>query len=114
MQEPAAVHGRLGVKKYLFDTILSVLILAATLTIFVYVLIAPILGALLPTYHLSPEQESSLALAQALGLVVASLSAGPVIDVKGSKLALLAGLALVVIALFNRRAQRGRLRRPAC
>ena len=75
------------------------LILAATLTIFVYGLIAPILGALLPTYHLSPEQQSSLALAQALGLVVASLSAGPVIDIKGSKLALLAGLALVVIAL---------------
>ena len=77
------------------------LILAATLTIFVYGLIAPILGALLPTYHLSPEQQSSLALAQALGLVVASLSAGPVIDIKGSKLALLAGLSLVTISLVG-------------
>lgn len=77
------------------------LILAATLAIFVYGLIAPILGALLPTYQLTPEQQGTLALAQALGLVVASLSAGPVIDVKGNKLALLAGLSLIVISLVG-------------
>lgn len=77
------------------------LILAATLAIFVYGLIAPILGALLPTYSLSPEQQGALALAQALGLVVASLSAGPVIDVKGTKLALLAGLSLIIISLLG-------------
>ncbi len=76
------------------------LITAATLAIFVYGLIAPILGALLPTYSLSPDQQGSLATAQALGLVVASLSAGPVIDRKGSKLALLTGLTLIVLSLI--------------
>ncbi len=74
------------------------LIVAATLAIFVYGLIAPILGALLPGYSLTPEQEGNLATGQAIGLVVASLSAGPVIDLKGSKSALLLGLALIVIS----------------
>jgi fucose permease len=78
---------------------LSVLILAATLAVFVYGLIAPILGALLPTYSLTPEQQGTLGMIQAIGLVIASLSAGPVIDVKGCKLALTTGLALVVISL---------------
>lgn len=75
------------------------LILSAILAIFVYGLIAPILGALLPTYNLTAEQQGSLAMMQALGLVVASLSAGPFIDVKGNKLALLTGLALIVASL---------------
>lgn len=75
------------------------LITAATLAIFVYGLIAPILGALLPTYNLTPDQQGSLATAQALGLVVASLSAGPVIDLKGSKMALVTGLILIVLSL---------------
>lgn len=77
------------------------LILAATLAIFVYGLIAPILGALLPTYSLTPEQQGVLALAQALGLIVASLSAGPVIDLKGNKVALLVGLSLIVLSLVG-------------
>ncbi len=77
------------------------LILSAILTIFVYGLIAPILGALLPAYHLSDHEKSILAFAQALGLVLASLSAGPVIDKKGNKSALLLGLALIVAALFS-------------
>ncbi len=76
------------------------LILAATLAIFVYGLIAPILGALLPSYPLTPAQQGNLGLAQALGLVVASLSAGPVIDLKGNKLALVTGLSLITAALF--------------
>jgi fucose permease len=78
-----------------------VLILSATLAVFVYGLIAPILGALLPSYGLTPEQQGSLAMLQALGLVVASLSAGPIIDVKGNKSALVAGLALIVISLAS-------------
>ena len=77
------------------------LILAATLAVFVYGLIAPILGALLPAYALTPSQEGSLALTNALGLVVASLSAGPVIDIKGNKLALLSGLSLVILSLIG-------------
>ncbi len=75
------------------------LILSAILAIFVYGLIAPILGALLPTYGLTAGQQGTLATLQALGLVVASLSAGPFIDIKGNKLALLTGLALIVASL---------------
>lgn len=75
------------------------LILAAILAIFVYGLIAPILGALLPTYGLTAGQEGMIATVQALGLVVASLSAGPLVDIKGHKVAQLAGLALIIAAL---------------
>lgn len=75
------------------------LILSATLAIFVYGLIAPILGALLPGYSLTPAQEGNLAMAQAIGLVIASLSAGPVIDLRGSKSALLTGLLLIVLSV---------------
>ncbi len=75
------------------------LILSAILAIFTYGLIAPILGALLPSYHLSAGQNGTLAMVSALGLVVASLSAGPYIDIKGSKLALLTGLFLIAGSL---------------
>ena len=77
-----------------------VLIIAATLAILVYGLIAPMLGALLPSYHLTPDQNGTLAMINALGLVIASLSAGPVIDKQGNKPALLAGLFLVTASLF--------------
>lgn len=75
------------------------LILSATLAIFVYGLIAPILGALLPGYALTAHQQGSLTMIQALGLVVASLSAGPLIDLKGNKVALVTGLILIVASL---------------
>lgn len=75
------------------------LILSATLAVFVYGLIAPILGALLPTYNLTASQNGTLAMLQAIGLVISSLSAGPIIDVKGNKIALLTGLALIVASL---------------
>lgn len=58
------------------------------------------LGALLPSYGLSHEQQGNLGLLNALGLVIASLSAGPLIDLKGKKIALVLGLLLVGIALF--------------
>ncbi|HZS56320.1 MAG TPA: MFS transporter [Bryobacteraceae bacterium] len=76
------------------------LILSAVLAIFVYGLIAPMLGALLPTYLLTPTQEGNIATAQAIGLVISSLSAGPFIDLKGNKAALVSGLTLVCLALF--------------
>ncbi len=76
------------------------LITAAILAIFVYGLMAPMLGALLPSYHLTHGQEGVLGLTQAAGLVIASLSAGPVIDLRGNKLALLLGLFLVAASLF--------------
>jgi fucose permease len=75
------------------------LILSATLAILVYGLIAPILGALLPTYHLTGPQQGMLAMLQAIGLVISSLLAGPVIDVKGNKSGLLLGLILIIASL---------------
>jgi fucose permease len=77
-----------------------VLILSAILAIFVYGLIAPMLGALLPTYLLTPGQEGNIATAQAVGLVISSLSTGPLIDLKGNKTALLTGRTLVCLSLF--------------
>jgi fucose permease len=77
-----------------------VLTLAAIMAIFVYGLIAPMLGALLPSYPLTSSQQGILGFAQALGLVIASLSAGPVIDLRGNKSALVLGLGLVAAALF--------------
>lgn len=76
------------------------LILSAILAIFVYGLIAPVLGALLPTYLLTPGQEGNVAMAQAIGLVISSLFVGPFIDLKGNKTALVTGLILVAVSLF--------------
>lgn len=76
------------------------LILAAVLAVFVYGLIAPVLGALLPSYHLTAPEEGTLALSYAIGLIIATLIAGPMIDIKGNKPALLLGLALVSASLW--------------
>ena len=77
------------------------LILAAILAILVYGMIAAMLGTIMPTFNLTMEQNGNVALAQALGLVIASVSAGPLIDNKGKKAGLLAGLALIAAALFS-------------
>ncbi len=76
------------------------LILAAVLAILVYGMIAAMLGTIMPTFQLTNEQNGNVALAQAIGLIVASLAAGPLIDNKGKKPALLLALALIAIALF--------------
>ncbi len=80
------------------------LILAAILAILVYGVIASILGTILPDLstrlNLSNQQSGNIALGQALGLIVASISVGPLIDKRGKKLALLLGLGLIAIALF--------------
>src|SRR4051812_44877147 len=76
------------------------LILAAVLAIFVYGMIAAMLGTILPSFRFPPEQAGTVALAQALGLIVASVAAGPVIDNRGKKVALVAGLGLIAVALF--------------
>jgi fucose permease len=77
------------------------LILAATLAILVYGLIAPMLGALLPSYSLTADQNGTLTTVNALGLVIASLCAGPMIDKTGNKPSLLLGLFLVTASLFS-------------
>ena len=80
------------------------LIPAAILAIFVYGMIASIAGTIIPEvsqrFGLSPEQIGNVFLAQAIGLIIASVSVGPLIDNKGKKTGLLLGLALIVIALF--------------
>jgi fucose permease len=80
------------------------LILAAILAIFVYGLIAAMLGTLLPElsakFSLTPGQNGDIALAQAIGLIVASVAVGPLIDLKGKKTGLLLGMGLIAAALF--------------
>lgn len=79
------------------------LMLASILAIFVYGLIAAFLGTILPDlskrFQLSPVQNGTLASTQALGLILASLAVGPLIDLEGKKLALVLGLVLVGGAL---------------
>jgi fucose permease len=88
------------------------LILAAILAIFVYGMIAAMLGTILPSFKFTPDQAGNVALAQALGLVLASLSAGPIADNKGKKLVIVSGLGLIAVALFllaNAEAQVGQV-----
>jgi fucose permease len=81
-----------------------VLIFAAILAIFVYGMIAAMLGTILPDlsdrFHLTPSQNGTIAFAQALGLMIASLCVGPLLDTEGDKAGLILGLALIVVALF--------------
>ncbi len=80
------------------------LIAAAILAIFVYGMIAAMLGTILPDlsrrFQLTPEQNGNIALAQALGLIIASVSVGPLIDNYGKKPGLVLGLTLIALALF--------------
>ena len=80
------------------------LILAAILAIFVYGMIAAMLGTILPElserFHLSPSQNGTIASAQALGLILASLCVGPLLDNEGNKLGMVLGLVFISFALF--------------
>lgn len=62
------------------------------------------LGTILPDlsdrFHLTPSQNGTIAFAQALGLILASLAVGPLLDNEGKKAGLVLGLALISIALF--------------
>jgi fucose permease len=77
------------------------LIVAAIMAILVYGVIAAMLGTIMPSWKLLPEQSGNVGLAQAIGLIIASVSAGPIIDNKGKKVALVSGLGLISIALFS-------------
>jgi fucose permease len=87
------------------------LLLAAVLSIFVYGMIAAMLGTILPDlskkFSLSPKQNGSIAMAQAIGLMIGSFFVGPLMDVQGTKAGLLLGLALVVVALLGLRTAAG-------
>ncbi len=80
------------------------LIFAAVIAIFIYGMIAAMLGTILPDlsdrFHLSPSQNGTIAFAQALGLIIASLGVGPLLDNEGKKIGLILGLTFISIALF--------------
>ena len=67
--------------------------------------IASMLGTLVPDlsikYHLSPKQNGEIAALQALGLMIASIAAGPLIDNKGKKTGFLVGLSLIIVSLIG-------------
>ena len=80
------------------------LIFAAILAIFVYGMIAAMLGTILPDlsdrFHLTPTQNGTIAFAQALGLMIASVGVGPLLDTQGDKVGLILGLACIAFALY--------------
>ncbi len=79
------------------------LIFAASLAIFVYGMTAAMLGTILPDlstrFHLTPKQNGTIAFCQALGLILASIGVGPLIDYEGKKTGLVLGLALSALAV---------------
>ena len=80
------------------------LIFAAIAAIFVYGMIAAMLGTILPNlsdrFRLTPAQNGTIAFAQAVGLIIASVGVGPLLDNEGKKIGLILGLALIAIALY--------------
>lgn len=79
------------------------LIIAASLAIFVYGMVASMLGTISPglasRFQLDNLQTSYIALSQGIGLVVASVSVGPLLDRRGKKVGLLLGLGAVAAAM---------------
>jgi len=79
------------------------LILAAVLSIFVYGMTAAMLGTILPDlsarFHLIPKQNGTIAFSQALGLILASIGVGLLIDYQGKKVGLVLGLSLSALAV---------------
>src|SRR5882672_8015578 len=71
------------------------------MAIAVYGMEATLLGTLLPELSktFTPGQNGTIASAQSLGLIVASLATGPVIDRTGAKAGILAGLGVIALAL---------------
>ncbi len=80
------------------------LIFSVIIAIFVYGMISAMLGTILPDlsdrFRLSPRQNGTIAFAQAIGLIIASLGVGPLLDSEGKKLGLIIGLALIATALL--------------
>jgi fucose permease len=75
------------------------LILAAILGVLVYGVVASTWGTLSPTLGFNDAQNGAIAFAQAIGLAIASVSAGPLIDLRGKKTAMVGGLALIGASL---------------
>lgn len=79
------------------------LILAAVSAIFVYGMTAAMLGTILPDlsvrFHFSPKQNGAIAFCQAIGLILASIGVGALVDFEGKKTGLVLGLALSAVAV---------------
>jgi fucose permease len=76
------------------------LIPAAILAILVYGMISSVLGVLMSSFQLTPDENGTLAAVKAVGLVIASLVIGPIIDLRGKKAALAGGMFLISVALL--------------
>jgi fucose permease len=76
------------------------LMLSAILAILVYGMVSATWGTLNARLGFSDAQIGNIATAYALGLVVASISVGPLIDARGKKVSLVGGLALIAAALW--------------
>ncbi len=80
------------------------LILAAILAIFVYGMSAALFGTILPDlsarFQLTPKQNGTIAFMQAIGLIIASVGIGPLVDTQGKKVGMVLGLAAITLALF--------------
>ncbi len=76
------------------------LILAAISGVFTYGCVAAMLGTIMPTFKLSEAENGTIALMQAIGLMVASISVGPLVDRFGKKPALVVSLLIISGALF--------------
>ena len=84
------------------------LMFAGCLEIFVYGMVASMLGTINPALaaklHLTNAEIGYIALAQGVGLVIASVSVGPLMDRRGKKIGVLLGLLLItgsLLALAN-------------
>jgi fucose permease len=81
------------------------LLTAATISIFVYGMIASVAGSIVPQLsarmQLTPAQIGNLFLMQAAGMMIASLAFGPLVDVRGKKAGMLASLAFITLALVS-------------
>jgi fucose permease len=80
------------------------MILAAILAVLVYGMTAAMLGTILPDlstrFQLTPKQNGTIASVQAIGLIVASVGSGPLIDAQGKKVGMVLGLGVITLALF--------------
>jgi fucose permease len=80
------------------------LIPAMILGIYTYGSIAALLGTILPQlgtqFGLTAQQSGLVATMQALGLMIASIAVGPIVDNKGKKTGIVAGLAGITAALL--------------
>jgi len=87
------------------------LLVADILGILTYGMIAAMLGTILPElskkFGLSPKQNGNIGMAQAIGLMIGSFFAGPLMDLHGKKLGMLLSLALITIALIGMRRATG-------